>query len=62
MTLQRWFSEKEAAEYLGVSERSIRRYVSDGRLPARQVREGRTVRINLDHLDRLLAPRQGAGR
>jgi excisionase family DNA binding protein len=37
---------REAAEILGVAERSVRRWISTGRLPA--VKEGRSFVIKLD--------------
>jgi excisionase family DNA binding protein len=44
----------QGAEHLSVSERTVRRAVADGRLPA--VRIGRCIRIRLDDLERLMRP------
>ncbi len=48
-------SVAEAAAYLAVSERSIRRKIADGTLPAYKV-AGEALRIRRGDLDRLLAP------
>lgn len=53
---RRWLSQQEAAEYLGVTDRSVRNYVARGVLPASRVRGSRLVRIDRSDLDRLLAP------
>ncbi|MEW1936011.1 helix-turn-helix domain-containing protein [Dietzia maris] len=57
-----------AAEYLGVSDKFIRRQVSDGRLPAYRLGGPRgRLRFYREDLDALLTPvptasRQGGGR
>lgn len=53
---RRWLSQQEAAEYLGVTDRTIRNYVARGVLEARRVRGSRLVRIDQAHLDDLLRP------
>ena len=50
------FSVKEAAEFLGVSESTIRRYISDGRLLAYRLGNGRLIRIKRQDLEKLLSP------
>jgi excisionase family DNA binding protein len=50
------FSVQEAAEFLGVSESTIRRYISDGRLLAYRLGDERLIRIKRQHLDKLLSP------
>lgn len=52
---QRLVSYPEAAVHAGVSVTTLRRWIAAGKLPASLV--GRGVRIDLDDLDRLLAPR-----
>ena len=50
-----WLNLVEAGQYLGVSEGSIRRWISDGRLSA--VRVGpRLVKVRLEDLDLLVQP------
>jgi excisionase family DNA binding protein len=44
----------QAASFLRVSERQIRRYIGSGRLPA--YRLGRAMRIRPEDVERLLAP------
>jgi excisionase family DNA binding protein len=51
----RLVSQQDAAEYLGVTERTIRNYVSRGELRAYRL-SGRLVRINLGDLDAMLRP------
>jgi len=50
------FSVQEAAEFLGISESTIRRYVSDGRLLAYRLGDERLIRIKRQDLDKLLSP------
>jgi len=50
------FSVQEAAEFLGVSESTIRRYISDGRLLAYRLGDERLIRIKRQDLDKLLSP------
>ncbi|BCO36729.1 DNA-binding protein [Mycobacterium heckeshornense] len=53
--LRRWASPREAADYLGVSTRTIRQMGADGRI--RLYRNGkRLVRIDLDELDASMQP------
>lgn len=52
----RWLSQQEAADYLGVTDRTIRAYIARGDLPARRVRGSRLIRIAQSDLDKLLAP------
>lgn len=52
---QRFVSLEEAAEYLGLSPRTIRRFIAAGRLTA--YRAGpRLLRIELAELDNMLEP------
>ena len=53
---RRWMSQAEAAEYLGVTERTIRNYISRGDLPGHRVRGSRLVRVDRCDLDALLCP------
>lgn len=51
-----WLSQCEAALYLGVTDRTVRNYISRGDLPGHRVKGSRLVRIRRDDLDRLLRP------
>lgn len=54
-TTRRWLSQAEAAEYLGVTDRTIRNYIRRGDL--RGYRMGtKSVRVDLNELDELLRP------
>ncbi|EUA31993.1 MULTISPECIES: helix-turn-helix domain-containing protein [Mycobacterium] len=46
----------QAAEYLGVTRRTIGNMVSDGRLRAYRIRGGRDLRIRRSDLDNVLIP------
>lgn len=58
---RRWLSQQEAAEYLGVTDRSIRNYVRRGDLKAMRVRGSRLVKIDARELDAMLRPIPTAG-
>lgn len=60
-TTRRWLSQAEAAEYLGVSDRTIRNYISRGALTGRRVRGSRLIRIDLTELDAMLREIPTAG-
>ncbi len=47
-----WLSTRQAAERLGVSEASVRRWSDRGVLPVQRVGKRRTRRFKLEHLDR----------
>ena len=50
------FSVQDAAEFLGVSDSTIRRYISDGRLSAYRLGDERLIRIQRQDLESLLSP------
>ena len=47
-----WMSTKEAAEHLGVTLRSLYRFIDAGRLPAYKF--GRVIRVKTDDVDRFI--------
>jgi excisionase family DNA binding protein len=51
-----WITIEQAAEQLGVSRRSIRRYIADGLLPAYRVAGDHLIRIAQDDLDQMMVP------
>ena len=53
---RRWLSQGEAAEYLGVTDRSIRNFISRGDLQACRVRGSRLIRIDVRDLEEMLRP------
>jgi excisionase family DNA binding protein len=56
---RRWASMQDAAEYLQVTDRTIRQMVADGRITG--YRNGRRlVRIDLNELDAAMRPFGGA--
>jgi excisionase family DNA binding protein len=56
---RRYVSQPQAAEYLGVTSRTIRQMISDGRLTG--YRSGtKIVRVDLDELDAAMQPFGGA--
>ncbi|KAF0967835.1 excisionase family DNA-binding protein [Gordonia sp. YY1] len=58
-TPRRWAAINTTAEYLGVSDRTIRQMIADGRI--RGYRNGRKViRIDLNEVDASMTPFGGA--
>lgn len=56
---RRWANQNEAAEYLGVSTRTVRQMIADGRL--RGYRNGpRMIRLDLNEIDASMRPFGGA--
>ena len=53
---RRMLTQTEAADWLGVTERTIRSYVARGLLKAYRVQGSRLVRIRRDDLEGLLTP------
>jgi excisionase family DNA binding protein len=53
---RRWLSQQEAAEYLGVTDRTIRNYVARGLVPAHRIRGSRLIRFDINELDAALRP------
>jgi excisionase family DNA binding protein len=47
-----WMSTKEAAEHLGVTLRSLYRFIDEGTLPAYKF--GRVIRLKEDDVDRFI--------
>lgn len=58
---RRWLDQAEAAEYLGVTDRTIRNYIARGVLPGRRIRGSRLIRIDREDLDQLLRPIPAGG-
>jgi len=54
MPARRWLTQKEAAEYLGCTDKTIRNYISQGRLTGYKVSGLRTVRIDVHDIDALM--------
>lgn len=52
---RRWVSQTEAAEYLGITDRTLRRMIAAGRLPAYRLGP-RLLRIDVADLDALMRP------
>lgn len=47
-TIRRLISQAQAADYLGVSARTIRNYIAAGTLRAYRIKGSRLIRINAD--------------
>ena len=60
-TSRRWLSQSEAAEYLGVTDRTIRNFIARGDLKAVRVRGSRLIRIDVRDLEEMLRPILTAG-
>lgn len=53
---RRWLTQLEAAEYLGVTDRTIRNFISRGELTGRRIGASRMIRVDRADLDALLRP------
>jgi excisionase family DNA binding protein len=58
---RRWLTQLEVAEYLGVTDRTVRNYIARGDLPAHRVRGSRLLRIDLHDVEALLTRIPTAG-
>lgn len=57
---RRYISQQDAAEYLGVSDRTIREMIADGRLTGYRA-SSRLIRVDLNEIDdKLMQPFGGA--
>lgn len=54
--LKRWLNQAEAAEYLGVTDRTIRSYIRRGSLTGRRLPGSRLIRLDRLELDAALRP------
>lgn len=53
---RRWLSQQEAADYYGVTDRTIRNYIRTGALKGRRLPGSRLVRLDRQELDAALRP------
>lgn len=60
MPAKRTLALNEAAEYLGVNPRTIRRYIAAGRITGYRVGP-RLIKVDLNELESLLQPINGGG-
>lgn len=56
IVVKRWLSQQEAADYLGVTDRTVRAYIARGVLPAHRIRTSRVIRVDRREVDDLLKP------
>lgn len=59
-TPRRWLTQAEAAEYLSTTDRTVRRMIADGSLPAHRLGK-RMIRIDRADVDALMRPIPTAG-
>jgi excisionase family DNA binding protein len=52
LVFRRWLNQKEAAAYLGVTDRTIRNYIRTGAIVGYQLPGSRLVRLDRAALDR----------
>ncbi len=60
--MSRFVSQSAAADHLGVTVRTIRRYITDGLLPAYRVGPRGDIRIRPEDLERLVRRVPTAGK
>jgi excisionase family DNA binding protein len=58
---RRWFSQQEAASYLGVTDRTIRNYIRTGTIRGHRLKGSRLIRIDRQELEQALRPIPAAG-
>jgi excisionase family DNA binding protein len=56
---RRWASIQDTAEYLGVTDRTVRQMIADGRLTGYRS-GGRLIRLDLNEVDAAMKPFGGA--
>lgn len=54
-TIAKFITQQQAAEVLGVTDRTIRKMIADGRLPAYRLGP-RVIRLRLDEVEAALQP------
>lgn len=59
--LRRWLNQADAADYIGVTERTIRNYVSRGAIRAHRIKGSRLIRFDRHELDAALRPIPAGG-
>ena len=55
----RWISILEAADYLGVTERTVRQMIADGRLTGYRMAKN-FIRLDIDEIDAAMTPYGGS--
>lgn len=56
---RRWASQQQAAEYLGVTPRTIRQMITDGKIRGYRS-NARLIRVDLNEVDAAMQPFGGA--
>lgn len=51
-----WMTQRQAADYVGIAERTVRHYIAQGRLPGHRIKGSRAVRVRREDLDALFTP------
>jgi excisionase family DNA binding protein len=54
--LRRWLSQQQAADYLGVTDRTIRSYIRGGVLTGRRLPKSRLIKLDRHEIDNALRP------
>lgn len=57
---RRWVDQRQAAEYLGITDRTLRRMIAAGDLPAYRLGK-KMLRVDMADLDALLRPIPAGG-
>ncbi|MGV0796053.1 excisionase family DNA-binding protein [Mycolicibacterium elephantis] len=51
-----WMTQRQAAEYLLITDRHVRNLIADGRLTGYRMAGRRTVRLRRDEVENLMQP------
>lgn len=54
MDAQRFFTPKEAAEYLRIKQKTIYKFIADGELRCYKIGVGRDIRISIEQIEEYL--------
>lgn len=57
---RKWASIQQAAEHLGVTDRTIRQWIADGRLRGYRAHGAKLIRLDLNEVDAAMRPFGGA--
>lgn len=57
---RRWASKEQAADYIGVCDKTLRRYIAQGIIPAHRLGK-RLIRLDLNEVDAAMARIPSAG-
>ncbi len=58
--LERWFSSKEIAQYIGINKDTLQRWITDGKIPCHRV--GRLWKFKISEIDAWIKSKESASK